>query len=92
LCATAGFQPSVSATVDDVGSALGLVSVGWGVTIAPDLTPAEADANIARIAIQGLEAFRHSVLAVRDGEQDAPQIATVVSAVHVASSNLAYMP
>jgi DNA-binding transcriptional LysR family regulator len=92
LFATAGFQPSISATVDDVGSALGLVSVGWGVTIAPDLTPAGADANITRIAIQGLEAFRHSVLVVRDGEQDAPQIATVVSAVHVASSNLAYMP
>ena len=91
LFATAGFQPSISASVDDVGTALGLVSVGWGVTIAPELTPIAADANITRIGITGLDAFRHSVLLVRDGEQDAPQIAPVVSAVHVASSNFAYM-
>jgi DNA-binding transcriptional LysR family regulator len=42
MCVTAGFQPRIAATVNDVGTALGLVGIGWGVTIAPELTPAGA--------------------------------------------------
>jgi hypothetical protein len=31
----------VAATVHDIGTALSLVGIGWGITIALDLTPAE---------------------------------------------------
>jgi DNA-binding transcriptional LysR family regulator len=91
LCSVAGFRPTIVATVDDVATAVRLVSVGWGVTIAPELTPVEPEAAVKRIPLDGVTAFRHTILLARDGEQDSPQIATVVSAVLVASSNFAYL-
>jgi DNA-binding transcriptional LysR family regulator len=39
MCVTAGFQPRLAATVNDAGTAIGLVGIGWGITIAPELTP-----------------------------------------------------
>jgi len=88
LCLAAGYQPRIAATVDDVATALGLVSVGWGVTVAPELTPATADAKLRRLALTGVNILRYSVLVVRDGEQLSPRIAAVVSAVHAANSEL----
>jgi len=82
LCSGAGFRPRVGATVGDVATALGLVGVGWGLTIAPDLTPGAPESSIKRIALDGVDAKRYSVLVCRDGEQDIPEIAAVVTAVH----------
>jgi len=82
LCTAAGFRPTVAATVQDVATALGLVAVGWGVTIAPALTPAANESAIRRIALDGVDSQRYSVLICRDGEQDLPEVSAVISAAH----------
>lgn len=88
LCVAAGFEPRVVATVDDVATALGLVSIGWGITVAPDLTPANPESGVQRVQLDGLEAVRHSILIVRDGEESWPHMAAVIAAVHVTSDEL----
>ena len=55
-CRGLGFHPVV-ATVDDVATALGLVGIGWGITIAPDLTPANPESAIQRISSTGSKPF-----------------------------------
>ena len=92
ICAATGFRPVIGATVDDIGTALGLVSYGWGVTIAPDLTPVHPETAIRRIALDGVNVYRHSVLFVRQGEQHAPEIAVIVDAVKAASVEFAFIP
>jgi hypothetical protein len=64
------------------------VSIGWGVTVAPDLTPANPESGIRRIRLDGLEAVRHSILIVRDGEEALPHMSAVIAAVHVTSDAL----
>ncbi|MCU1681418.1 MAG: DNA-binding transcriptional regulator, LysR family [Amycolatopsis sp.] len=86
LCITAGFEPRVTATVNDIGTAIGLVGVGWGVTIAPELTPAGAEAKLVRLPIDGLDTLRHNVVIVRDGEHLSPRIAAVIAAVRGVSA------
>ena len=86
LCVTAGFEPEVAATVNDIGTAIGLVGIGWGVTIAPELTPAGPELHIVRVPIAGLDTVRHSVLIVRDGEQRSPRIAAAIAAVRAVSA------
>lgn len=90
MCAVAGFRPTVAATVGDVAAAIGLVDVGWGVTIAPELTPAGRGGVLRRIPLPGAWAFRHTVLLARDGEQEAPEIAAVIAAVHKTVARYAY--
>ena len=82
LCVEAGYDPRTVASVHDVATALGLVGVGWGLTIAPALTPAAGPpSTVQRIPIEGLAVKRYSVLIVRDGDQDLPEISAVVTAV-----------
>ena len=88
LCTAAGFEPRPSATVKDVGTALGLIEIGWGITIAPLLTPADNEAAIARLPIEGVETVRHNILITRDGEQFSPPIAAAVAAVRAISADL----
>ncbi|MFI9383144.1 LysR family transcriptional regulator [Kutzneria sp. NPDC052558] len=88
MCAIAGFQPRVAATVDDVGTALGLVSMGWGVTVAPELTPAAGEGQVSRLRITGLDTVRHNVLVARDGEHLSPRLAAVISAVRAVAAEL----
>lgn len=85
LCATTGYEPRLAASVNDVGTAIGLVGLGWGVTIAPDLTPS-GPAQVSRIPVAGLDTVRHSVLIVRDGEHLSPRIAAVIAAVRAISA------
>ena len=92
LCAATGFEPTIAGTVDGIATALGLVSFGWGVTIAPQLTPVTAEARIRRISMVGVDLFRYSVLIVREGEQHVPAIAVVVDAVKAASATVGYLP
>jgi DNA-binding transcriptional LysR family regulator len=82
----AGFDPEVAATVDDIGTALGLVAIGWGITIAPQLTPVGTDLHVTRIPISGMDAARHSSLVVRDGEHLSPVIAAAIAAVRAVST------
>jgi DNA-binding transcriptional LysR family regulator len=86
LCMTAGFEPQLAATVNDIGTAIGLVGIGWGVTIAPELTPAGPELRITRLPISGVDTVRHSVLIVRDGEQRSPRIAAAIAAVRAVSA------
>jgi DNA-binding transcriptional LysR family regulator len=86
MCVTAGFQPKVAASVDDMGTAVGLVGIGWGITIAPEFTPVTGTAKVSRLRITGVDAVRHSVLIVRDGEHLSPRLAAVISAVRAVSS------
>jgi DNA-binding transcriptional LysR family regulator len=86
LCITAGFEPRVAASVNDIGTAIGLVGIGWGITIAPELTPAGTEAKLARIPIDGLDTVRHNVVIVRDGEHLSPRIAAAIAAVRAVSA------
>jgi molybdate transport repressor ModE-like protein len=70
----------------DVGTAVGLVGIGWGVTIAPELTPVSSDRPVAHVALAGVSTQRHSVLTVRDGEHLSPRIATAIAAVREVSA------
>jgi len=88
LCITAGFEPKVAATVNDIGTAIGLVGIGWGVAIAPELTPAGTEAKLARLPIDGLATVRHSVVIVRDGEHLSPRISAAIAAVRAVSAEL----
>lgn len=84
LCVSAGYEPELAATVNDIGTAISLVGIGWGVTIAPELTPASG--NVVRIPLAGVNAVRHSVLIVRDGEHLSPSIAAAITAVRGVSA------
>jgi DNA-binding transcriptional LysR family regulator len=86
LCVSAGFEPDLAATVNDIGTAIGLVGIGWGVTIAPELTPAGTNLPVARIPISGVDTVRHSILIVRDGEHLSPCIAASITAVRGVSA------
>jgi DNA-binding transcriptional LysR family regulator len=88
LCTTAGFEPRLAATVNDLGTATGLVAIGWGITIAPLLTPVADETSIARLTIDGVETVRHNILIARDGEQFSPPIAAAVSAVRAIGTSL----
>jgi DNA-binding transcriptional LysR family regulator len=87
-CTAAGFQPRLAATVHDVGTALSLVSIGWGITVAPDLTPSGARAPVVRLPIAGIDTLRYTVLIVRDGEHLAPHLAAAVGAVRSVGAGL----
>jgi DNA-binding transcriptional LysR family regulator len=86
MCVSAGFQPDLAASVDDIGTAVGLVGIGWGVTIAPQRTPAGTGMPVARIPIAGVSTARHSILMVRDGEHLLPWIAAAITAVRDVSA------
>lgn len=88
MCIAAGFQPRVGATVHDVGTAISLVGIGWGITIAPELTPAGTPAPVVRLPIEGIDTIRYSVLIVRDGEHLSPRMAAAISAVRSVSAEL----
>jgi molybdate transport repressor ModE-like protein len=86
LCATAGFEPAVAASVNDVSTAVGLAAIGWGVTIAPQLTPSSSDRPVARVPLAGVSTHRHSALVVRDGAHLSPRISAAVAAVREISA------
>jgi DNA-binding transcriptional LysR family regulator len=88
ICVAAGFQPLVAATVQDVGTAISLVGLGWGITIAPELTPSGTDAPVVRRPITGVDTIRYTVLIARDGEHLSPRLAAAISAVRSVSAEL----
>jgi DNA-binding transcriptional LysR family regulator len=85
LCNAAGFEPVVAALVDDLSIAIRLAGVGWGITLAPELTPAVNELPIERIQLEGLESERESVLIVRAREESAPRLAVVIDAARRAA-------
>ena len=89
LCVAAGFEPIVAASVDDIGTVLGLGGIGWGITIAPQLTPVSADLGIVLMPITGISTERYSVLVIRAGEHTSPRIAAAIAAVRAVSGHSA---
>ncbi|MCW2757504.1 MAG: Transcriptional regulator, LysR family [Nocardioidaceae bacterium] len=88
LCAEASYRPHIVASVNDVATALDLVRVGWGITVAPQFTPATGSPDaVRRIPLEGVTARRHSMLLVRAGDEELPEIAAVVAAVHQAAQS-----
>jgi DNA-binding transcriptional LysR family regulator len=85
LCNGAGFEPIVAALVDDVSIAVRLAGVGWGITLAPQLTPVVNELPVERLEVQGLEAERESVLIVRAGDDLSPRLAVVIDSVRKAA-------
>ena len=88
LCITAGFEPRVAATVNDIGTAIDLVGAGWGVTIAPEMTPVGPEVPVVRIPVAGVDTLRYSILIVRDGDQSSPHMRTAINAVRSAGKRL----
>jgi DNA-binding transcriptional LysR family regulator len=88
LCITAGFEPTLAATVNDVGTAIDLVGAGWGVTIAPEMTPVGPEVPVVRIPVAGVDTLRYSILIVRDGDHLSPHMRTAISAVRAAGKRL----
>ena len=88
LCITAGFEPKLAATVNDIGTAIDLVGAGWGVTIAPEMTPVGPEVPVVRIPVAGVDTLRYSILIVRDGDHLSPHMKTAINAVRSAGKSL----
>jgi DNA-binding transcriptional LysR family regulator len=88
LCITAGFEPNLAATVNDIGTAIDLVGAGWGVTIAPEMTPVGPEVPVVRIPVAGVDTLRYSILIVRDGDHLSPHMRTAIDAVRSAGKRL----
>jgi DNA-binding transcriptional LysR family regulator len=88
LCITAGFEPNLAATVNDIGTAIDLVGAGWGVTIAPEMTPVGPEVPVVRIPVAGVDTLRYSILIVRDGDHLSPHMKTAIDAVRSAGKRL----
>ncbi|WP_189892598.1 LysR family transcriptional regulator [Streptomyces xantholiticus] len=88
-CAAAGFAPDVVADTGDMQAALGLVSLGWGVALVPDLVPARPGYPVRRIPVAEPELVRRLSLVVRRGALTRPAVAAVLDAVRVAAEALA---
>jgi DNA-binding transcriptional LysR family regulator len=87
-CAAAGFAPDVVADTGDMHAALGLVSLGWGVALVPDLVPARPGYPVRRITLAEPELIRRLSLVVRRGALERPAVAAVLAAVRVAADTL----
>lgn len=80
-CHRAGFEPHIAAAVDDLHAALGLVGLGWGVSLAPLLTPSPSGLRLLRVPLRGIDELRSTYILTRAGEQQLPTISTVSTAV-----------
>jgi DNA-binding transcriptional LysR family regulator len=87
-CAAAGFAPDVVADTGDMHAALGLVSLGWGVALVPDLVPARPGYPVRRIPLAEPELIRRLSLVARRGALERPAVAAVLAAVRVAADTL----
>ncbi len=64
------------------------MGIGWGITIAPELTPAGSPVKVVRLPVTGVDTNRYNVLIVRDGEHLSPRMAAAISAVRAVSAEL----
>ncbi|WP_189714581.1 LysR family transcriptional regulator [Streptomyces phaeofaciens] len=88
LCADAGFVPDVVSDIGDMQAVFGLVSLGWGVALAPDLVPDRPGHPVARIPLKGIGPVRHITLVVREGTLNSPPVAALLPAVREAADEL----
>lgn len=88
LCADAGFVPDVVSDIADMQAVFALVSLGWGVALAPDLVPDRPGHPVARVALEGIRSVRRITLVVREGALDSPPVAALLPAVREAADDL----
>ncbi|MEV5952528.1 LysR family transcriptional regulator [Streptomyces sp. NPDC051987] len=88
-CAGAGFVPDIVSDIGDMQAVFGLVSLGWGVALVPDLVPSRPGLPVARITPAGPELTRRVTLVVREGAVHSPQVAALLPAVREAAAELA---
>ncbi|MER5513368.1 LysR family transcriptional regulator [Streptomyces sp. NPDC002763] len=88
-CAGAGFVPDIVSDIGDMQAVFGLVSLGWGVALVPDLVPTRPGLPVARVTPDGPELTRRITLVVREGAVRSPQVAVLLPAVREAAAELA---
>ncbi|MGC4985966.1 LysR family transcriptional regulator [Streptomyces sp. DT193] len=88
LCADAGFVPDIVSDIGDMQAVFGLVSLGWGVALVPDLVPERPGHPVARIALKRIRPIRRITLVVREGALDSPPVAALLPAVREAADEL----
>ncbi|MEV6759552.1 LysR family transcriptional regulator [Streptomyces sp. NPDC051105] len=87
-CAGAGFVPDIVSDIGDMQAVFGLVSLGWGVALVPDLVPTRPGLPVARVTPDGPELIRRITLVVREGAVRSPQVAALLPAVREATAEL----
>jgi DNA-binding transcriptional LysR family regulator len=87
LCAEAGFVPDVVSDIADPQAVLGLVAVGWGVALVPDLVPDRADHPVARLPLPGSAPTRRTTVVVRAGARSSPPIAALLPLLREAAAD-----
>ncbi|MEV6471526.1 LysR family transcriptional regulator [Streptomyces sp. NPDC051657] len=80
-CASAGFVPDIVARTSDLQATLGLVSLGWGVSLVPDLVPDRPGYPVRRIILDGPGLMRRVSLVVRGGAVSNPAVSAVLAEV-----------
>ncbi|MFI7502413.1 LysR family transcriptional regulator [Streptomyces sp. NPDC049687] len=88
MCAGAGFVPDIVSDIGDMQAVFGLVSLGWGVALVPDLVPERPGHPVTRIALAGVHPTRRITLVVREGALDSPPVAVLLPAVREAAEDL----
>ncbi|MFE6337832.1 LysR family transcriptional regulator [Streptomyces sp. NPDC057798] len=89
VCADAGFAPDVVCDIGDMQAVLGLVSLGWGVALVPDLAPDRPDHPVARLSMDGHRLQRHTTLVVRAGITGSPAVTALLPLLREAAERLA---
>ncbi|MGW3147767.1 LysR family transcriptional regulator [Streptomyces sp. NPDC001177] len=88
LCAGAGFVPDIVSDIGDMQAVFGLVSLGWGVALVPDLVPDRPGHPVTRVALEGIRPIRRVTLVVREGALASPPMAALLPAVREAAGDL----
>lgn len=88
VCADAGFVPDIVSDIGDMQAVLGLISLGWGVALVPDLVPDRPGHPVSRIALKGIRPIRRVTLVVREGALASPPVAALLPAVREAADQL----
>lgn len=88
LCADAGFVPDIVSDIGDMQAVFGLVSLGWGVALVPDLVPDRPGLPVVRVPLTGTDPVRHITLVVRQGALNSPPVAALLPAVREAAEEL----
>ncbi|MCD9872952.1 LysR family transcriptional regulator [Streptomyces guryensis] len=88
VCAGAGFAPDIVSDIGDMQAVFGLVSLGWGVALVPDLVPDRPGHPVTRIPLKGIRPIRRITLVVRTGTLTSPPVAALLPAVREAADEL----
>ncbi|WP_405823212.1 LysR family transcriptional regulator [Streptomyces sp. NBC_01390] len=88
LCADVGFVPDIVSDIGDMQAVFGLVSLGWGVALVPDLVPDRPGHPVTRMSLKGIGPIRRITLVVREGALDSPPVAALLPAIREAAEEL----